>query len=178
MVAAAETLMNKRNRLNLGLLGLVTALLLIAVFEPGRESPPTPVPLLELAPEQVQNIGIERPGQEAVVLRKQAGAWFLIKPLEAPGNTALIDAVLKITTAVCPLRYPSTALELAKLQLDPPLLTLILNDQELAFGGTESLDNRRYLRIKDTVYLCTDRYYYLLTGTAASFAAGQPPKSD
>jgi len=167
--------MSRRNLLNLGLLGLVIALLALAIFEPGRDRQPAPVPLFTLKPEQVDTIRIKRPEHEDLALQRRQGNWFIIKPLEAPANASLVDRVLKITTSTCPVRYAAAELELARLQLDPPRLRLILNDQALAFGGTETLNGRRYVQIGDSVYLCSDRFYYLLTGTLENFTTPRTP---
>jgi hypothetical protein len=163
--------MSKRHWLNLGLLGLAAVLGWLTLVEPGREPPSAPQPLLDLSPAQVDTLRIERPTLGDLTLQRRESGWFLIAPVAAPANPELIRQLLKITQAVCPLHYPAAELELSRLQLEPPLLRLMLNDRVLAFGGIEPLDQQRYVRIGDTVYLCTDRYYYLLQGTVENFTA-------
>ena len=41
----------------------------------------------------------------------------------------------------------------------------------LSFGGTETLNLQRYVRYSDTVYLRSDRCYYLLPGNPEPFTA-------
>jgi len=48
---------------------------------------------------------------------------------------------------------------------------LTLNDRVLSFGGTETLNLQRYVRYSDTVYLRSDRCYYLLPGNPEPFTA-------
>jgi hypothetical protein len=163
--------MNKRNLLNLGLMGLAAILAGLAVLESGREPPPAPTPLLGMDPATVSTLGIERPETEPIVLRRRQDAWFMITPSEAPANEALIDALLKITGVRCPSRYPAGEMPLNALRLDPPLVELSVDDQKLAFGDTDALDGRRYVLHDNNVYLCADLYYYLLSSEAESFKA-------
>jgi hypothetical protein len=162
---------NKRNLLNLGLLGLAAVLAGLAALESGNKPPPEPAPLLGIDPATVSTLGIERPGTAPVVLQRRQGAWFMLAPSAAPGNQALIDALLKIAAARCPSRYPAGEMPLNALHLDPPLVQLSVDDQKLTFGATDALDGRRYVRHGDSVYLCADLYYYLLNGDAESFKA-------
>lgn len=163
--------MTKRNLLNLGLMSLAALLAGLAIIKSGKEPPPAPAPLLGVDPATVNALGIERPGAAPIVLRRQQGAWLMIAPSEAPANEALIDALLKITAASCPSHYPAGEMSLKELRLDPPLVQLSVDDQTLAFGATDALDGRRYIRRNDNVYLCADLYYYLLSGDAESFKA-------
>ena len=55
------------------------------------------------------------------------------------------------------------------LGFDPPRLRLRLNDQTVEFGATAPTDGQRYLQIGESVYLCPDRLYPLLTSSAGGF---------
>lgn len=163
--------MTARNALNLGLLGLMIVLMVLVFVRPNQQQPPAGRALLDLDSAQVNSIRIERPNLDNIALQQQDGAWVMVTPWKAPANLPLIEQLLKITTVTCSLHYPATELELDRLQLASPNLRLTLNDRTLAFGGTETLNNRRYILSNGTVHLCADRHYYLLTVEAENFAS-------
>jgi hypothetical protein len=174
VVVAAAALkgraMNWRNGVNAGLLGLVLILAAVVYFAPGEQTA-VMEPLLALAPDQVDSLRLERPGATGqVVLQRRGDGWFLIVPKVTPAQPRLIAELLTITGARCPRRYPVAAMDLVRLQLAPPLLQVSVNGQALAFGGSEPLEQLRYIRRDDQVYLCLDRHYPVLNATFESFS--------
>ncbi len=170
--------MVKRDLLNIGLLGLTIALLLLTIIEPGHEKPATVPTLLEFAPEAVTTIAIERQDLATLAFARQDNDWMMTSPETMPANGPLLDELRKIAKDKCPLSYPVSELELDKVDLQPPLAHLTLNDHVLAFGGTDALDRRRYVRHEDTVHLCVDRYYHLLTGDVQNFQSHRPDSAE
>jgi len=163
--------LTRRGGLNLGLLILSSGLAALVWFAPGREDTATVPPLLNLAPAQVTHIRVERPGQQTLMFERHGAAWRMTAPGAGLANPVLINPILHLAEARCPLRYPVSAVDLRALQLEPPRLRLWLNDQEIHFGQTAPTDGHRYLRRADQVYLCPDRLYPLLTSSAAGFLA-------
>lgn len=161
----------RRRWLNLGLLGLAGGLVALALFEPGRERPAEVPPLLELAPARVERIVIERLGQETLAFERRQGGWWMTAPTNGPANPVLINPILNLAEARCPLRYAAAGLEPKQLHLEPPRLRLRLNDREIRFGVTTATDGQRYLQIGATVHVCPDSLYPLLTSGAAGFLA-------
>ena len=169
--AAALTVnaLARRRWLNLGLSIAVAGLATLALLEPGRERASEPPPLLALAPERIERIAVERPGQEALAFERREGRWWLTTPLLGPANPTLLEPLLRLNEMRCPLRYAVADLELKALRLDPPALRLRLGEQEIRFGSTAPTDGQRYLQIGESVYLCPDRLYPLLTSSAGGF---------
>ena len=161
--------MNPRSKLNLGLALSVVALVSVVILKPGQEPPSAPPTLLTLNPGQINRLQIERPEQEALSFQRQDGSWNMLTPSQAPANIPLLERLLMIADVRCPLHYQAVDLDLARLGLEPPRLRLLLNEHVLSFGDTESLNEHRYVRVDDTVYLCADLYYPLLVGPAAGF---------
>ena len=155
----------------MGLLGLAGGLVVLALFEPGRERPTEVSPLLELIPARIERIVVERPDQETLAFERRAGRWWMTGPATGPANPVLLSPILHLAEARCPLRYAATGLDLKPLQLDPPRLRLRLDGWEIRFGATAPTDGQRYLQIGATVHLCPDSLYPLLTSAAGSFLA-------
>ena len=163
--------LGRRHWLNTGLLGLAGGLAALALFEPGQERPTAVPPLLELAPARIERIVVERPGQETLAFEQRAGRWWMTAPATGPANPVLLNPILHLAEARCPLRYAAAGLDLKALRLDPPRLRLRLDSREIRFGATAPTDGQRYLHIDAAVHLCPDRLYPLLTSAAGGFLA-------
>ena len=163
--------LTRRGGLNLGLLILSSGLAALVWFAPGGQDTATVPPLLNLAPAQVARLRVERFGQDTLMFERHGELWRMTASGTGSANPVLMNPILNLAEARCPLRYPVVAVNLHALQLDPPRLRLWLNDREIHFGNTAPTDGRRYLRLADQVYLCPDLIYPLLTSSAAGFLA-------
>ncbi len=161
----------RRHWLNMGLLGLAGGLLVLTLFEPGRERPAEISPLLDLVPTRIERIVVERSDQEKLAFEQRAGRWWMTAPNTGLANPVLLDPILRLAETRCPLRYAVDRLDLKRLRLDFPQLRLRLDDSEIRFGTIAPTDGQRYLQIGDIVYLCPDSLYPLLTSAAGSFLA-------
>lgn len=160
-----------RQWLNIGLLGLAGGLLLMVLLDAGPQLPPEVSALLNLAPTQINRIVAVRLNQEPLVFERRADGWWMIARMAGLANPVLLDPILRLPGARCPLSYSADGIDLAALQLDPPQLRLWLEDREIRFGTTAPTDGQRYLQIGRVVYLCPDAIYPLLTSAAESFIA-------
>lgn len=161
--------LSRRRWLNLGLLGAVSGLATLTWLEPGWA--PVVSPLLNLVPAQIERIRVERRGQDTLAFERRGDQWRMTAPSAGLANQVLINPILQLAEAHCPVQYPAGAIDLKMLRLDPPPLRLWLNDREIGFGGSAPTDDRRYLHIADRVHLCPDHLYLLLTSSAAGFLA-------
>lgn len=171
--ALTVSVLARRRWLNLALLGLVGGLATLAWLESRQERLAGVPALLDLTPARIERIAVERPGQADLAFKRSGGRWWMAAPESGLANPILLNPIMDLAEAHCPLRYAVTELDLKALQLDPPRLRLWLNDWEIRFGATSPTDGLRYLQIGATVSLCPDRLYSLLTSAAASFRA--PP---
>jgi hypothetical protein len=177
--------LSRRYWLNLGLLAMAGGLAALALIEPGRERAAAVPPLLELTPERIERIAVERLGQAGLAFERRDGRWWMTAPEQGPANPVLIRPIPQLAEARCAPSYAVAELDLPRLRLDPPRLRLWLNGQEIHFGDTAPTDGQRYLRVGKTVHLCPDRWYPLLTSAAGSFLAApiepwllNPPRRD
>lgn len=155
--------MNKRNLVNLVLLLAVAGLGLLAWLEPGKDAAPAPVKITALDPTTVQRIRIERPNDTVEMVRSEA-RWRLSAPVTAPANSIRADTIANIATIESLSQQAIAGLDLAAYGLAEPKARLWLDDTLIDFGGSTPLDNRRYVRVGDTLHLIPDLRYYQLIG--------------
>ena len=163
--------LGRRHGINLGLLVVAGGLAALALLEPGREQAAAIPSLLELTPERIERIAVERPGQTALAFERRDGGWWMTAPEGGFASPVLIRPILQLAEARCAPSYAVAELNLSRLRLEPPRLRLWLNGREIHFGDSAPTDGQRYLRVGATVYLCPDRWYPLLTSAAASYLA-------
>jgi hypothetical protein len=170
--------MTRRALLNVGLLVLVAALLLVARFEPGVERKPEQPHLTALTSNDVARVRIRQPGGAELSLSRKDGVWMIDAPIVAYANEFRLEPLLRVTEAESYASFAARGQDLKQYQLDPPLAAMTVNDDlELAFGGTEPINNRRYVRVGDTVHLIDDHYYFRLQAGLPAFVSNRllPP---
>ncbi|MGE0370421.1 MAG: DUF4340 domain-containing protein [Gammaproteobacteria bacterium] len=165
--------MNARNVLNLGLLGLAAALAALVFWEPGIEVPAEHPRLTALSPADVEHVVIRTQRSDEIRLDKDQGVWMMRAPVAAHANEFRIEALLGIARADSRAQFDAGTLDLAKFHLDAPVALLRLNDVELAFGDSEPLDNRRYVRNGATVHLIDGDYFYRLQADFPTFVSNR-----
>lgn len=162
--------MGSRNLAILSMLGLVGLLAAVAYFEPGIEPPAPPAPLTTLQAAEITTLRIERVGGQTLRFERHEGKWRMTEPVTAPVGEQRIKGVLEIAGSSGTARYPASEVELAAVGLDEPELRLVFNDREtLAFGDSEPLDQRRYVRVGETVHLIPESGYYRVIGDYTTF---------
>jgi hypothetical protein len=163
--------MGARNLLNLALVALVIILGLLAYFKPGLQSEPAPRPLTTVvAPDQVSTIHIERNTRDPLTFVKREAHWYLVYgKQELPASGFQLQALLRLLEATSTSHYAADTVDLEVLGLEPPQVTLKIDDLEILLGNTEALGNRRYALIDTTVHLVEDRYQHLINAGWTNF---------
>lgn len=144
--------MNRRARLNVGLLAAAIGLG-VAVFVANRKEPPGP-PLTPYQADAIERIALEHPGVPAIRLEKKDGHWRLVEPIQAEADEFEVNALIGLANRETLLKVDGGAPK--DLGLGPPAYTLTLNDRPIAFGGVEPLEYRRYVQTPDGVFLIED----------------------
>ncbi len=144
----------KRTQLNLGLAAAVLAL--GAAVWVSREKPQALPPLTSLAEDELATITIAHPDAATIRLEKRGDAWRLVEPVDAPTDPFEVSSLIGLAKLEVKRSLPLAEVALGELQLDPPRYTITLNDQVLAFGDTEPIEYRRYVRHGDQVALVAD----------------------
>ena len=164
-------MLNTRSALNITLMLVVAALGAIIYFKPGVEAPEVSVPLTALQPDQIRRIDITRQDMQAVTLVKEQRGWHIQSPINIAANNMRIETLLRLAQAPSHARFAIDGLDLAAYEIDQPLMVIRLDDVELAFGGNESLNNRRYVRIGSVAHLIADSFYYQAQADLSGFVA-------
>ncbi len=163
--------MSSRTLLNGLLLVLAVSLLLVAYFQPGLEKA-RPLPkLTSLDTAAVKSITLLYPEGKRVVLERRKGRWYLVEPLEAEANRFRAESLLFLTQEGVIASYAPSAIDLAKVKLDKPLLRVRFDGVEVAFGDTEPLEGNRYALAGGKVVLIRDRIAPLLHADVTYFVS-------
>ena len=162
--------MNKRRWLNIGLLVLVSLLGLLAWYE-GRDTALPPTPLTALAHATVNKIEIVRRDHGNIILTGQGDDWWLKEPVRIPASRFRVESILGLLATDSLAQFPVAGKDLAAFDLADPALRVRYNNTELQFGGMTPVDQRRYVRVGDTVHLIVDSYSLDLMADAPEFVS-------
>jgi hypothetical protein len=149
--------------LNLLLVLAVTAIALFAIRQP-QQKQDTGSKLVELKREQVSRIAIERRNAAPIRLEKQADGWHVVAPYTARADQSQVDRILDLTTATAKQKLARE--DLARFELDPPQLTVTLDDRAVTFGRINDVTSEQYVATADAVYLVAPFYGYGVPGEA------------
>ncbi len=169
--------MNTRALLNIGLLVLVLVLVAVVTLSPD-ENQTEVEPLTTLKADAVMRLEITRTGQGDLSFEKIDGEWYMQTPYQVPANRFRIDALLGLVSTPSHAHYDLRGKDLATFGLDRPAAVVNINDAiTIEFGGSEPLNNRRYVRIGDTLHLIDDLFYFQLGMTPEGYVSNSllPP---
>jgi len=150
--------MKSRSILNVVLLCVVLALLAVVAFSSNEQD--EVVSLMDLRAGAINEITVNLPYKESVLLVRKASGWEIVEPIEAQANSFRIEMLLQLAEARSYASYSVRPQDLKRYQLAPPLGSIKFNDQHFSFGAVEPLNRRRYVLNNDTVQLIAERYYY------------------
>ena len=145
--------MKNRWLLNIGLVLLIGALALFAIYKPGAKQKPAGTPLTALTADAVQRIRLVRPKQPEIALERSGDAWRLSAPRKARANSFRANELARLAATPVKTRFPALPAELGKYGLDHPLTTVFLNEVEIRFGGLHPLNNELYVLHDNQVQL-------------------------
>ncbi len=143
-----------RSHFNLLLLAIVGGL--GAVLWYSQEKAEVFPPLTPFAQADVDSIVLTHPDAPVIELRKQGSDWQLLSPVQAPADGFEVASLVNLATLDVKRSVDASEADLQQLMLDPPAFTVTINGQELAFGGTEPIEYRRYIRTGNRVALVLD----------------------
>ncbi|NOZ10547.1 MAG: DUF4340 domain-containing protein [Gammaproteobacteria bacterium] len=165
--------MKQRWIINLGLGLIVTALIWIVAYSPGKSPPPPPITLGSTPADKISEIRITRPDKQDIHLVKTGKAWHLVAPIKARANQFRAASVVGLATTRSEAQPTVDIDKLAQYGLATPLLTVWLGDQKLDFGGSHPINHRRYVMTDGRVHLINDTVFRHLTAPFSDYIDSQ-----
>lgn len=110
----------------------------------------------------ITEITIQRPEQENIILIKKQDNWYFDQPFITQADAYRVQELLKLQHYQA---YWQTSIENINLQdfgLDPAQAIVFYNKEKVIFGHKHSLQQARYIQIKDIIYLIPDEQMPLL----------------
>lgn len=157
--------MTSRLWLNLALLLLVGLLILVVIYEPGKQAPTQAEKLTLLSPEQITHIRITRNNDVDIELQKSDEQWWMIAPYHLPANEFRIQSLLRLAQIESSDYHELDNLKLETYGLDNPLASITFNHNvRINFGNTAPLGQRRYLQVGNRLHTLGDTFYYQAAG--------------
>ncbi len=161
-----------RNRLWLNLLMLLLAgiLILVVIYEPGKQPEPVEPKLTSLRADDISHILISRTTGEDIELAKQNGRWQMLKPYHLPANDFRVRSLLRLSETESKSDHDLGKLNPATYGLDKPRASVTFNHKtKIIFGKTEPLQHHRYVQIGNRLHTIFDTFYYQATGSVSMF---------
>ena len=165
--------MASRLWLNLALLLLLGILLLVVVYEPGKEVEPAPAKLTQLTPETISHVHLKRAtGKDIELVKASDEQWWMHNPYHLPANNFRVQSLLRLSQAESLSSHPLKELQPATYGLDKPRAVVTFNRAEqIKFGDTEPLQHRRYVQVGELLHTVVDTFYYQAAGSPTNYLA-------
>ena len=160
--------MNKRVRLNIGLLVFII-LLSSAILMPHDEVNQVLPRLTTIDQKDIFKIEVLRKNIDNFKFNRKKESWYMLSPIKFLANTTRINAILHILASESHGQLNRNAVDLARFNLIDPAITLKLNDHLFEFGNTDAIDARRYVMFNNKIHLIDDLLYMQLMTNATFF---------
>jgi hypothetical protein len=151
--------MRGRLWLNLGLAIVVAALAAVAWLEPGKTPPPPEIKLTTLDAQSVKRIEFHPPRGQGFALVRDGNEWFIEQP-RLRAQPFRVETLLELPGAVSAAQLTLADNKDNAFGVDPPQARIVFDQTEIAFGLTNPVGLRRYVRVGDAVHLIDDRFFH------------------
>lgn len=154
-------------------LGLASLLSLYAWMNP-TDTARRAVSTLEKA--DIETVVIQREDGVEMIFEKKlddTNTWEMRSPNNALANTAMLEKIFAMTDQKSRYRHTlSKESQRDRYALNPPKVTLFLNDQQFDFGKTNAFNQHRFVLHDGTVHTLKDRIYPVLIAPVDDFLQG------
>ncbi len=156
--------MRGRLWLNLALAAAVLALAALVWVKPGKAPPVAQIKLTALDAQSVKRIEFHPPRGEGFVLTRDGKAWFIEQP-HLRAQPFRVDTLLELPGAASAAQLTLADNRDNAFGVDPPQARVLFDRTEIAFGLTNPVGLRRYVRVGDAVHLIDDRWFHHAAST-------------
>jgi hypothetical protein len=155
---AAAPAVTRTNR-NLAVLGIVAIALVALVLWIGRrEYLRDPPAVTSLDSAAVTRIELDIPPVAPQVFEKRDGGWWRVQPAQARADDARVQRLANLAATPVSRWMAASGIDLAKVGLEHPSATLVLNGVRLDYGGLTAIDELRYVKVGDEIALVPRQY--------------------
>jgi len=162
--------MSKRNLLNLILFVFILALVILVIYEPGKNAPKIIPKLTTLEANDVHSIKIIRANAKPLEFEKTSAGWMMLKPYKLSANDFRIESILKILSTESLSQNKLKNLNRDTFGLTKPVATITFNNNtSILFGNNKSLKRYRYVELDSILHMIIDTFYYQLTAKSESY---------
>ena len=151
--------MRRANR-NLILLAIATAALAAAVYAQihhERELLRTRR-LTEINPATVQQVTVACANCPTRHFQRRASGWQMLKPFALPASAEAVARLIRVAQSPVHEWLSLQDHDLSRLGLDPPQITLTLDDTIIYVGNEDPIDHDRYMRVGNKLARVPDRF--------------------
>ena len=166
--------MSRGARINLALLALAAVLALLIRLSPDNDPQQEITPLTRQSPEEVRKITVSN-HHGSFTLERRDGDWRMTAPDAAEANAERIADLLMILSTPSYQQFPLSEVDLTDFGLQPPTASIRIDRLTLELGEIHPYNQRRYLRLGDTLHLINDRFPHHFLARAAAFVSPRPP---
>lgn len=162
--------MKKRIWINIILISIIF-ILSIYIFTPPDEGVEKPkASLLDIDKNSIDHIEIIRKDLDDFIFAKKDDAWHMLSPLQLKANPLRINTILGLISTKPNSTLEPSKVELKNLGLESPSVIVKLNKHVFKFGGTDGIDQYRYIFFANHIFLVDDSLYHQLRTNASFFA--------
>lgn len=161
--------MQSRLIINLCLLVFIVGAVLFLNYTKEDAEEITPTLVSEISAETINHIRIERPEKDPVEFRKEDEHWKMVSPYQVTANPKRIEAILNLLSSESTTQLSVNDIDIGRLGLNTPEVTVTLNDEPFNFGDVNPLDKKRYLMHNNTVHLIHDNLFPQITTSPTFF---------
>jgi len=159
------------------LLLILVVILVITVYSSNKLEPVELETLTTIDPGSITNITIIHKGR-IMVLEKTDQHWSITQPISIAANDFRVNSVIKIVQTPSRASYDINGLTLENYGLDKPVTTITLNNTSIDFGTVNPVNNYRYVKLGNKIYLTDDYFYPLLSSQIGTLVSLNPLTDD
>jgi hypothetical protein len=143
---------------NLILAGVVAALSAIVYWQIEKEAAQFEPPLTALDTHRVDEIVVRCRDCVERRFTRGSGQWMMQSPYAMAADDVAIGRLLAIAHSPVRVRHPLDQFAANKIGLDPPLMTVQLDQTRIDIGLTDALRGDRYVRVDGQIAMVPDRF--------------------
>jgi Domain of unknown function (DUF4340) len=150
--------MRKSTR-NILLLAVVVVALGVGMhLELGREEKFQPAPLTSIDPVGAKSLDVRCAECPTRRFEHRTKGWWMLEPYPVRADDTAVARLASVAKAPVRKKLDVGAYDLAKLGLNPPRITMNIDDVRIEFGDEDPIEHDRYARVGSDVFRVPDRF--------------------